>query len=361
MHKILLIGPLPDPITGLSIANKTVLDNLPKYSEKYDIEAVDMSYDRLGEIGKFSLSKALFFLKLYKNIFRIPKSDIIYITPGQTFFGVVKYSLFIFFARIFRKEIIIHIHGNGLGNIYSNASSFKKIIIKIILKRADKGIVLSESLKGNLTPFMKDDKIFILYNFVEDMLFEDKGENIFLADHLRILYLSNLMPEKGIFDLLDALELLKKKNIKFSAEIAGAIDKENKNEVMQRMDSLADNVEYLGIVKGDDKLNAFDKSNIFIFPTYYPMEGQPIAILEAMATGNIILTTNHAGIKDIIVDGKNGYFVKKNSPDDIVDKLSDISENLSKYKELYEYNKQEAKEKYTVQKFINNFVKILEE
>jgi len=361
MHKVLLIGPLPDPVTGLSIANKTVMDNLGKYSDDFQIESVNMSYDRLGEIGKFSVSKALFFLKLYKNIFRIPKFDIIYITPGQTFFGVVKYSLFIYFAKLLRKTIIIHIHGNGLSNIYDSSSSWKKLIMKSILKKADKGIVLSESLKGNMTPFIEDENIFILYNFVEDLLFENSDEHIFHDDHLRILYLSNLMPEKGIFDLLDALKKLEKKNIKFTAQIAGAIDKEHKTEILQKIENLSENVEYLGVVKGKEKKKAFMDSNIFVFPTYYPMEGQPIAILEAMGTGNIILTTNHAGIKDIIADSKNGYFIEKNSPESILEKLLDISNNISIYKNIYDNNRYEAQEKYTVKKFINNFVKILEE
>ena len=51
-----------------------------------------------------------------------------------------------------------------------------------------------------------------------------------------------------------------------------------------------------------------------MLPTYYKMEGQPISILEAMATGNVILTTRHAGIPDVVTDGKHGrFFEKKNA------------------------------------------------
>ena len=45
---------------------------------------------------------------------------------------------------------------------------------------------------------------------------------------------------------------------------------------------------------------------MFILPTRYPNEGQPISILEAMGNAMFIITTDHAGIPDVVQDGKNG-------------------------------------------------------
>lgn len=44
-------------------------------------------------------------------------------------------------------------------------------------------------------------------------------------------------------------------------------------------------------------------------PTRYPNEGQPISILEAMGNGMFIITTDHAGIPDIVEDGVNGIVI----------------------------------------------------
>ena len=44
-------------------------------------------------------------------------------------------------------------------------------------------------------------------------------------------------------------------------------------------------------------------------PTRYPNEGQPISILEAMGNGMFIITTDHAGIPDIVKDGVNGIVI----------------------------------------------------
>ena len=57
-----------------------------------------------------------------------------------------------------------------------------------------------------------------------------------------------------------------------------------------------EHTDYIGIVNGKAKKNLLEWGNVFVLPTFYKMEGQPISILEAMATKNLVVTTNHAGI-----------------------------------------------------------------
>ena len=50
----------------------------------------------------------------------------------------------------------------------------------------------------------------------------------------------------------------------------------------------------------NEKIRIFQESDIFALPTWYPLEGQPVAIIEAMAAGLPVLTTRHATITDIL-------------------------------------------------------------
>jgi len=355
---LLLIGPLPNPITGVSLANQIVLNFLPKYTEN-KVDFINTNYSVLKEdIGKFNFKKVLHYVKQYKELYKIKKSDKVYMTPGQTFFGVLKYYPYFLTATLFKKEIIVHIHGNHLWKEYKNLSGLKKKLFHKTLAMSDKGIVLSESLKKNLVPFLPDNKIFILKNFVEDFLFESKSKKNF--NKLRIIYLSNLMQEKGILDLLEALVILKQNNVDFEAQIAGGMDDSMKEKIGSYLDKLDDHVKYLGLTYGHDKKTLLEWGNVFVFPTYYAMEGQPISIFEAMATGNIILTTNHAGIPDVFKEGINGFYIEKKSPDSIASKLIEMNQNLGNYKKISERNIQEAKEKYRVKNFIEKLDKILE-
>ena len=353
---ILIIGPFPEPLSGVSIANQVVNEVLSEDSQ-FEVDLINTSYSIFDEeIGKFSFKKAFFYLTLNLNIFKIFKHKIIYITPGQTFYGILKYGFFIILGSVFRKELIIHIHGNHLGQEYKSLNGIKRNIFYFLVSRFRKGIVLSESLKHNLTPFIDQASIFCLPNFAQDYLYtQDKK---LVNDELRIFYLSNLMKEKGIFCLLNALKNLEKNNIIYKAKIAGNIDQKFSKEILNLFTELK-NAEYIGVVNGDDKKNLLKWGNVFVLPTFYKMEGQPISILEAMATENLVVTTNHAGIPDIFKDKVNGYLVKKNSIKSIQDILTYIASNKSEIEKIATYNKEYFLDNFTVNSFKKNLIKII--
>ena len=352
---ILIIGPFPLPISGVSLANKVVKEILVE-SPNFKVRTINTSYNKFNEkLGKLSLRKLLFYLALNFQVFKIFTNDIIYITPGQTYYGITKYSLFIILASILNREIITHVHGDHLRNEYKSLHGIKKKIFQYLLSRSTKGIVLSESLKENMSLFIKEENIYTLYNFAEDYLVT-KNEEL-KTDKLRIVFLSNLMIEKGILELLEALELLAEQNIDYEAKIAGNIEVTNKKHFL----SIIKNIkftEYLGVVNGNQKKELLEWSNVFVLPTYYKMEGQPISLIEAMATNNVIITTKLAGIMDIIKE-KNGYFVEKKSAKSIAAKLKFISENKEVIASISGRNKRLFLDRFTLSHFKNNFIKIL--
>lgn len=356
--KILLVGPLPDPISGVSLANKVVKELLDN-STKYEIEAINTSYPYFEEyVGSFSVKKLLFFIKLNFKSFKIFKSDIVYMTPGQTFFGITKYAIFILLANILKKERIIHVHGNHLGNCYKSLSGIKRRMFFGLVSSFTKGIVLSKSLRDNLTPFLEEKDIYDLPNFAENYLQEEKP--IAEKNGLYIVFLSNLMLEKGILILLDALKELEKNNIFYKAKLAGNIDASLKEEIFEKINSLA-NTEYLGVVRGDSKRELLQWSNVFVLPTFYTMEGQPISILEALATKNLIVTTKHAGIPDVIEGNVNGFFVEKKDTNSLFKVLKELSNEFQKVNIIAEGNFHYFNNNFTIEKFEDRLLKILDE
>ena len=358
--RILIIGPFPKPISGVSLANKVVYENLPIYHKDVQVKQINTSNISLKEdIGEFNIIKVWVYIKQYIGLAKVFSCDKLYYTTGQTFFGVLKYLPYLLIAKFLRKEIIVHIHGNFLHQEYKSLAGIKRIIFKKTLQLCDKGIVLSKSLRKNLTPFLQENKIFELENFVEDFLFEKKITKKW--DKLRIIYLSNLMTEKGIFDLLDSLKILNENNIEFAAKIAGGIDASVEEEIKQKLSDLPNCVDYLGLVRGEDKKRLLEWGNVFVFPTYYSMEGQPISIFEAMATGNLILTTKHAGIPDVFKEEINGFYIEKKSSISIATKLKMMEGNMNEYIGICNRNIKEASEKYRVSTFINKLFNILNE
>ena len=353
---ILMIGPFPEPVSGVSLANQVVKDILSEDSF-FKVDFINTSYSKFDEqLGQFTFKKFFFYLSQNFKLVKIFNHKIIYITPGQTFFGVLKYTFFIILSSILNKQLIIHVHGNYLRKEYNSLNGFKRGVFYFLLSRFTKGIVLSDSLKENLIPFIDESKIFCLPNFAEDYLY--KEEKKLVNDELRIFYLSNLIKEKGIICLLTALKNLEINNIEYTAKIAGNIDEKFSNEIFKLFDELK-HTEYLGIVNGEAKKNLLNWGNIFVLPTFYKMEGQPISILEAMATKNLVVTTNHAGILDIFRDNINGFIVEKNSVKSIQDILTYIANNKSELKKIATYNEQYFLANFTVNRFKENLIKII--
>ncbi|SDR75413.1 Glycosyltransferase involved in cell wall bisynthesis [Formosa sp. Hel1_31_208] len=353
--RLLIIGPFPDPITGNSLSNKVVYEGFSQRAH-FAVDKINTSLTFFDEqVGSFSIRKLLQGIKYNLKFYKVLFSDLIYITPGQTFFGILKYGIFIFTAKLFKKKVVLHIHGNHLKDTYRDSSPLKKRMMKTIISKCDNGIVLSESLVANLTPFLPEKKIHVVYNFVEDFLVENieakvKTKNL---KSIKLVYLSNLMEEKGILDLLEALKIMESKGIPYHAKIAGNIDHKSKSKIEDYL-SLLKHTEYLGVVKGEDKKNFLLWGNIFVFPSYYAMEGQPISIIEAMSTGNIILTTNHAGISDIFDDQINGLYLQKKDPNDIITKLNQVSNDSQHYESFLYKNHCFGRENFSTKAFIRN-------
>ncbi len=357
--RILIVGPLPLPTTGVSLANQVVYEELQK-SPFFGVKTVNTSYSSFDEqLGAVSLKKLWFYLKLQVYFFKVFSHDIIYITPGQTFFGVVKYALYILGATLSRKQIIQHIHGNFLGKQYHLLSGCKKKIFHFLMSKTDKGIVLSDSLRPNFEPFIEPNNIYSLKNFViDELFFEDEVIKQKNYTDLRIVFLSNLMTEKGIFDLLEALLKLEQQKIPYKAKIAGNIAPENQ-AIAQEYFSKLKWTKYIGVVDKPQKTKLLKWSNIFVLPTYYTMEGQPISILEAMASGNVVLTTPHAGIPDVFEHGVNGFFVKPQDPKTIVKQFYKLVDHKSLFTTIVQNNIHQARATYRVAHFVDNLEQII--
>lgn len=358
--KILIIGPFPVPINGCSLANLVLYNNILIKGIPVDFINTASSVISSHQGTEFSSMKVLKFISTYKDIFKVFKSRIVYTTPGQTFYGVLKYSPFYLLCLIIKIPYIIHVHGNYLGNEFNVLTGFKKKIFKYFLSNSSAGIVLSDSLRSNFDNILPKEKVFVVNNFAQNNLFEMKNLSK-KYDKLRILYLSNLMEEKGILVFLDSLSVLKQRGIDFYAQIAGKIEDSIKHLVKDKLLSLSDNVKYFDVVEGSTKVDLLLSSNVFVLPTYYTMEGQPIAILEALATGNIVISTLHAGIPDII-NNKNGFLIKPKSVDELVASLDEIKENLNEYIARFSVtNKNYAIKNFTEEIFTSKILSIINE
>ena len=139
-----------------------------------------------------------------------------------------------------------------------------------------------------------------------------------------ILFSSRILWDKGFRELIEATHLLIKDKIKFKLLIAGPLDPENpagvpENEFNQLMNS--PQIEYLGYVK--DMPTLLKSIDIICLPSY--REGIPMALLEAMASGKPLITTDIPGCRELIFkDSPNGILVKVKDADSLKEGLKTL-------------------------------------
>ncbi|WP_405370088.1 glycosyltransferase family 4 protein [Nonlabens sp. Asnod2-A12] len=349
--KVLIIGPFPNPITGLNLANLTVKHLLEK--SNHSVRTIDMEINREldNSIGKWKWYKLKIFI-IYLEIYKIFNSHVIYCTIGQSFLGVIKYAPFVIMASLLRKKKIVHLHGNALKENYAQFSKFKKALARFTLQRFDKAIVLSKSLKHNFIPFLSAEKIVTLHNFISLEPHSYKKET--LNKDSNILFLSNLLPAKGIIPFLEAVEIVSKKH-SINVAVAG-IPSQDHPEIMEMMERLKF-VTYYGKVNGAEKANLFQQADIFCLPTLNEHEGQPLAILEAFASDCYVIASDVPGISDIFSD-KNGDLLWPVTSYDLSLLMESAILNKEKVDSVKKYNKNMAKN-FTIKEFGEKLLPII--
>jgi glycosyltransferase involved in cell wall biosynthesis len=214
-------------------------------------------------------------------------------------------------------------------------------------------IVLGERLVSIFDGYVEPERIRVVKNFAADNLFLDERlitDKWSGSSGLRVLFLSNLLEGKGHLELLMAIKKLSPEmRSRFCFDFAGGFESSVDESRFKSEISDLPGVTYHGVVHGEAKQSLLSQAHIFCLPTFYPYEGQPISILEAYASGCVVLTTDHSGIFDIFTPDKNGWEVQPRSPQSIVEALKSLASARVEAKEIAFHNRREADLLYTRQ------------
>jgi glycosyltransferase involved in cell wall biosynthesis len=136
---------------------------------------------------------------------------------------------------------------------------------------------------------------------------------------ISFLLIARLLIDKGVREYAQAAEIIKQKHPNVEFNLVGWID-ENPSAIMQQeLDQWVTKktVKYWG--KLTDVRPAIAESSVYVLPSY--REGTPRTVLEAMAMGRAIITTDAPGCRETVVDGDNGFLVEVKSVESLVEAM----------------------------------------
>ena len=346
MKKICFIGHFPPPISGLTKAVDTLYNST--LSQEYVFEKINIGHNNKKILG--------YLIKIKKS-----KAELFYFTISQSRGGNLR-DLLILHA-IGNRPCVIHLHGGFYRTLLSGLPGWQKRENYKAISKVSGAIVLGPSLRWIFKGILPNEKIYTVPNCVDDEYLMDDGEfeeKIRLYDQRKIkhvLYLSNFIRSKGYIDVLRLAKLEKMRggDRRFHFDFAGNFFDQNEEECFWsyiKREKLSDYVTYHGVVDGDKKRTLLKLSDYFVLLTRYQNEGQPISILEAMGNGMVIITTDHAGIPDQVIDKLNGIVVSKNKID--VRSIYKRMLNMDNYNDIAIKNRMDVMNKYKEKNYIDN-------
>lgn len=148
------------------------------------------------------------------------------------------------------------------------------------------------------------------------------------AGPLRVLCVGRLVPDKGQRLLLDAVSSLRARGLDVRLTLVG--DGVDRAMLEQRAEELglADDVNFTGSVGQDQILALYAEADVFCLPSF--AEGIPVVLMEAMATGLPVVTTEITGIPELVEDGASGILVPPGRADAIAAALERLADRATR-------------------------------
>ncbi len=232
-----------------------------------------------------------------------------------------KHRWYVLLARMMGRKVVLHCHASSFTDWYAEIPESHRKRIRKTLSRIHCLIVLSQAHREYFAGIGVDPaKIVVLNNITlppqKEKVARKPGEP------LRLLFLGEIGPRKGVFDLLKAMEILKRDHPGTAFLEIGGNKMQAELEAAIAESGLGDCVHFNGFVSGDAKAGLLSRTDVFVLPSYN--EGLPISILEAMSYGCAIVSTPVGGIPEVVKD--NGVLVKPGDIDGIASAIYSLSD-----------------------------------
>ena len=224
-----------------------------------------------------------------------------------------------------------------------------KYVLPNYFKIVDKIIASSDATKNSLITHygIKPELIERVYLGIDIKEYKEEEKEEY------ILYLGTLEPRKNIEGIIRAYSILKKEGFSHKLIVAGKKGWKYKGlfKLIKNL-GLKENIDYKGYVDEKEKMALLGKASVFVWPSF--AEGFGLPLVEAMASGTPVVTSNCSTMPEVIGDA--GVLVNPHDPADIARGIKEALEN----NELVRKGKERANE-FTVEKMIENINRVYEE
>ena len=347
--KIVITAPSLDEnknVSGISTIVRQIIEHSPNTFSHFAAGRED------GEPSgaRWLLKQAALPFRFYGHVVA-ERADIVHINTALTDLSIWRDAALVRAARFAGRPVVLALHG---GKYLVNEFENQRVAAATqdMLRSATLVVVYSDLERAAIERRWKHLPIRVLPNAVplrEDGLAPRENQRPVM------IFFGRLHESKGLEEIVKACMQLKENGFDFQFNCFG--DGPMKEQfVLQMTEALGDRFHYGGVLKSSEKYAELDKADIFLLPSIYG-EGLPMAILEAMAAGCLIVASEMASVAAVIEDGVNGHLIEPRNTGQLVSRLKMILDSRPDWAPMQKAAVETVRTKFA----ISNYIEKLEE
>ncbi len=232
--------------------------------------------------------------------------------------------VFLAVAKAMRRKVVYQVHGGALPAEFFAGNRLLTALLRAILSWPDAVVLLARSELAAYGDFVPRARLVRVANAIAPVEADVRAERYKENRPLRVVYLGRLAADKGIFETIEAVRILRERGMVVNLTIAGSGPAGE--DIVRAIEAgrLGDQTHIAGAVFGSAKLQLWREADVFAFPTYH-REGLPYALLEAMANGAVPVISPVGATPDVMQDGVHGLIVPPHDPPAVAQALERLA------------------------------------
>lgn len=308
LRRILLVGPLPerlDVIGGTKVVFSGYVHSLAAAGYSVRTISTTRPLKQAGPLKRAWLNVSTLVRVLFRLVVESRRVDMV-------MFGVSSYAALSSgppiwaVSRMMRKPLVVRIFGGDFCEVLATAPRWRRRLAEATILQTEQVLVETQRLVNGLPrpevryfPNVRDTR---------------RGRRPPSRACRRFIFLSQLRPEKGVREAIDAAAQLPEGcTLTFVGPIMPGMQA---TELQGRK-----NIEYLGTLPPEEVPGVLAQHDAFVFPTYYPGEGIPGALVEALQCGLPVIASRWGDVPELIENDKSGLLVSPRSTNELRDAM----------------------------------------
>jgi glycosyltransferase involved in cell wall biosynthesis len=313
--RILAVGMMPPPLGGQALMFETAVRSLEKVA---DVRVIDLQVQRnIGASGKLSIAKLIGLGRILSRaiilLARQRRFDTLYYCPsGPSEIGILKDIVLLGLLRPFCRRTVFHFHGTGG---IARLLRMNRVVVALAKRTVWRPEIALRcaAVSPDDAELCESAETIIVPNGIADPLAQYQEGYCWKPPTRPVLtFLGAMTAEKGIFDLIEVARVLRDQHLDFEVRFVGegTLAELAEFDMVVAKYELEANVRRLGVLSGREKFDMLANSSLFVFPSYFRAETQPLVVIEAFAMGVPAVAYDWRGLKTIIDNEKNGLLVE---------------------------------------------------